>query len=43
MVLSKLALLQKMRTIKLFLGSCAVRGIHEVNAENALPYGRQSD
>ena len=42
-LVSKLALLQKMCTIKLSLGSCAVLGIDEVKAKNVLPFGQQSD
>ena len=38
-VLTKLALLQKMRTIKLSIGSCTVC---EVKAKNVLPFGQQS-
>ena len=41
-MLAKLDLLQKLRTMKLSVGSCAVRGIDEVKAKNVLPFGRHS-
>ena len=43
MVLTKLALLQKMRTLKLTVGSCAVRGIDEMKTKNVPPFSQQSD
>ena len=42
-VLTKLALLQKMRTLKLIVGSCAVRGIDEMKAKNVPSFSQQGD
>ena len=42
-MLAKLALLRKMCTKKLSVGSCAVHGISEVKLKNVLSFGQHSD